>query len=58
MTIDEKRSVWEYIIGLSQIEGFWKPSKEYIDLVEKEINGEITASEMKRILIEKYSRKE
>jgi hypothetical protein len=53
----EKIKNWEDVIALNQLDGEWIPSKVYMDLVEKEINGEITTEEMIKILIEKYTEK-
>ena len=50
----EKRANWSYAINLNQIDGEWIPDKEYMELVEKEINGEITTQDMKEILNKKY----
>lgn len=50
----EKRAAWEEAINLNQIDGEWKPSDEYMKLVEKEINGEINTKQMREILNKKY----
>lgn len=55
---EERRKLWKEAIALNQIDCEWIPSKEYMDLVEKEINGEITIEEMKDILIKKHTRGE
>ena len=44
---------WEYALGLIKIDGL-TPSKEFLDLVEKEKRGEITTDDMKILLDEKY----
>ncbi len=54
---NEKRAAWDFAININQLDGEWKPDKEYMDLIEKEINGEITTQEMINILNEKYSEK-
>lgn len=50
MTKDES---WNFAIGLVQVEGT-KPSDDFLELVEKEKRGEITISDIRRILREKY----
>jgi hypothetical protein len=50
----EKRVNWQYAITLNQIDGEWKPSDEYMKLIKKEINGEITTQDMREILNKKY----
>jgi len=47
---------WDYAIGLVQIDGL-TPSDEFLALVEKEKNGEITTEEMKKALDSKYRMK-
>jgi hypothetical protein len=56
--INLKRKAWENAININQIDGEWIPSKEYKELMEKEINGEITTKEMKEILNKKYDGEE
>jgi len=53
----QKIKNWEYAIGINQLDGEWIPSKEYMELVEKQINGEITIQQMRDILNKKYSEK-
>lgn len=53
----EKRAAWDFAININQLDGEWKPVEEYMELVEKEINGEITTEEMRNILNKKYSKK-
>lgn len=52
-TKEDKRAAWDYAIGMMQIDGV-KPDNEYLELVEKEINGEITLDEMKLIILRQY----
>lgn len=54
----KRRKEWAGAIGLSQLDGKWEPNQEYMDLVEREINGEITTTQMIEILKEKYTPKE
>ena len=51
----EKRKAWDFAIGMMQVDGV-EPSQEYLDLVEKEINGEITLEEMKLIILKKHDK--
>lgn len=52
-TKEDKRAAWDYAIGMMQVDGV-KPDAEYLALVEKEINGEITLDEMELIILKKY----
>ena len=52
-TREDKRKAWNFAIGMMQVDGV-KPDKEYLELVEKEINGEITLEEMKQIILKQY----
>ena len=54
-TKEDKRRAWSYAIGMMQVDGV-EPDAEYLELVEKEINGEITLEEMKRITLKKYDK--
>lgn len=49
----DKDKAWDYAIGIVQVDGI-KPSDEFLELVEKEIQGEITRDDIRRTLIEKY----
>lgn len=51
----EKRNAWNYAININQLDGEWIPSKEYMEFIEREINGEITTEQMREILTKKYS---
>lgn len=57
MANDEKRKNWKFAIDINQLDGEWIPNKEYMELIEKEINGEITTQQMREILNKKYSEK-
>lgn len=57
MSKEEKRKAWEFAIGMNQIDREWKPDDEYMELVEKEINGEITTEQIIEILNKKYTEK-
>lgn len=52
---EEKRKAWNFAIGMMQVDGV-KPNQEYLDLVEKEINGEITLDEMELIILKKHDK--
>lgn len=52
-TKEDKRAAWDYAIGMMQVDGV-KPDQEFLDLVEKEINGEITLDEIKLVLLKQY----
>lgn len=58
MTDKEKNEkAWNYAIGVVQVEGI-KPSKEFLELVEKEKQGEMTGDDIRRVLYSKYKVKE
>jgi len=49
------RIAWNNAIALNQIKSpDWQPDEEYLELIEREIHGEITIEEMLEILIKKY----
>ncbi|MDL2248639.1 antitoxin VbhA family protein [Tyzzerella sp. OttesenSCG-928-J15] len=52
-TKEEKHKAWNYAIGMSKIDG-GEHSQEFLDLVEKEINGEIPEGETLKRTIEKW----
>ena len=52
-TKEDKREAWNFVIGMAQVDGV-KLNQEYLDLVEKEINGEITLDEIELILLKQY----
>lgn len=54
-TKEDKRAAWDYAIGMMQVDGV-KPDAEYLELVEKEINGEITLDEMELIILRKHDK--
>jgi len=43
--------------GIVQLDGI-KPSDDFLELVEKEKRGEITSSDIRNVLIRKYTVKE
>lgn len=49
-----KRSGWNYAIGLIKVDGL-EPTDEFKKLIEKEIQGEITTSDLKEYLDKKYT---
>ena len=53
--IRAKKEGWDFAIGMSKVDG-GEPSKELLELVEKEIRGEITMEDIKKALYEKYSK--
>lgn len=44
---------WEYALGMIKVDGL-EPSKEYLELVEKEKKGEMTTEEIRKVLDKKY----
>lgn len=51
-----KEKAWDYALGMIRVDGL-EPSKEFLELVEKEKKGEITDQDIKRHLDEKYRMK-
>lgn len=54
---EEKIKAWNCAIGLNKINGAYQPSKELLQLIEKEVNEEITTEEMVNIIIAKCTKK-
>ena len=52
-TPDKNEQAWDYALGLIKIDGH-TPSKEFLELVKKEKNGDITTDDMLKILNAKY----
>ncbi len=48
-----KEKAWNYALGMIKVDGL-EPSKEFLELVEKEKKGEITDQDIKKHLDEKY----
>ena len=52
----EKQTAWDYALGLIKIDGL-TPTPEFLAMVEKEIQGEMTLSEIESSLNKKYKMK-
>ena len=52
----EKQTAWDYALGLIKIDGL-TPTSEFLAMVEKEIQGEMTLSEIEFSLNKKYKMK-
>ena len=52
----EKQTAWDYALGLIKIDGL-TPTPEFLAMVEKEIQGEMTLSEIELSLNKKYKMK-
>jgi hypothetical protein len=52
----DKKAAWDYALGLIQIDGL-KPTSEFLEMVDKEIKGEMTLNEIERSLNKKYKMK-
>ena len=50
-----KEQAWGYAIGMLQVDGL-KPSKDMLEMIEKEKKGEITTEEIRASLIKKYKK--
>lgn len=51
-----KTKAWDYALGIIKVDGL-KPSKEFLELVEKEKRGQITDNDIKKHLDKKYKMK-
>ncbi len=47
---------WKYAIGMMKVDGL-KPSRELLDLIEKEKRGEMTTEDMRRFFHKRYEKK-
>lgn len=54
---ERRREAWAFAAGLSKVDGL-ETSPEMKALIEREIRGEITTSDIKKALDEKYAKKE
>jgi hypothetical protein len=52
---EKKRKAWKFARSINQLDGEYKPSDILSELIEKEINGEITADEIVKLLVKKYT---
>lgn len=52
----DKEKAWDYALGIIKVDGL-EPSKEFLELVEKEKKGEITDQDIKDFLDKKYRMK-
>ena len=48
-----KSDAWDYALGIIKVDGL-EPSKEFLELVEKEKRGEITDKDFLKSLDQKY----
>lgn len=48
---------WDYALGMIKVDGL-EPSKEFKELIEKEKRGEVTTTDMRKVLDKKYKIKE
>lgn len=48
---------WDYALGMIQVDGL-EPSSEFKKLIEKEKRGEMTTTDMRKVLDKKYKMKE
>lgn len=52
----DKTKAWDYALGIIKVDGL-EPSKEFLELAEKEKRGEITDKDIKNHLDQKYQMK-
>lgn len=51
-----KKQAWDYATGMLRVDGL-EPSRDMLEMIEKEIKGEMTTDEIRAILIEKYKKR-
>jgi len=51
-----KQQAWDYALGLIKVDGL-TPTSDFMALVEKEINGEISLLDIEKSLNKKYKMK-
>ena len=52
----KRQTAWDYALGLIKVDGL-TPTPEFMAMVEKEIQGEMTLSEIELSLNKKYKMK-
>jgi hypothetical protein len=52
----EKKLAWDYALGLIKVDGL-SPTREFMEMVNKEIRGEITLDDIEKSLDRKYKMK-
>ncbi len=52
----DKKQAWDYAIGMIKVDGL-KPTDDFIELANKEIEGKITAEDIEKTLNKKYKMK-
>jgi hypothetical protein len=55
-TKEEKQTAWDYAAGLIKIDGL-EPTPEFLEMMKKEINGEMTIDEIRTELNKEYRMK-
>jgi hypothetical protein len=53
----EKQQAWDYALGIIRVDGL-EPSREFLDMAEKEKRGEMTLKDIKLALDAKYRMKQ
>lgn len=56
-TKEERTRAWDYALGMIKVDGL-TPSDDFLKLVEKEKNGDITIEDVIKVLDHKYKVKE
>ena len=52
----DKKRAWDYAIGMIKIDGL-RPTDDFMELANKEIEGKITINDIERTLNKKYKMK-
>lgn len=50
-----KEQAWDYAIGMLHVDDL-EPSQDMLEMIKKEIKGEMTTDEIRTILLEKYKK--
>jgi hypothetical protein len=48
---------WDYVLGLIKVDGL-EPSQEFMELIEKEKRGEMTTTDIRKVLDTIYKMKQ
>ncbi|MEM1486408.1 antitoxin VbhA family protein (plasmid) [Oscillospiraceae bacterium PP1C4] len=56
-TKEERTKAWDYALGMIKVDGL-NPSEDFLKLVEKEKNGDISIEDVIKALDHKYKVKE
>lgn len=52
---NKKRNDWDIALGIHKINNF-EPDEEFKELIEKEVNGEISTEDIIKLTVDKYKK--